>query len=494
MLAFLGAVICIIASIAPGSPGSVPGAENEAGALLATQSGAGAARGADTGRAGIPAPTPSQGTAIDPGAGKASVSSRLGYGSDSFIGTASRFLCLPLAQDCPSPSIREDLLLLRSTADHLRQMVIQQEKQIASDQQTIRELTSKLSQCENGQELSFFQNNPEEYAWDLGRNSLEDGTEESDWTVLDLEQTIHSLKDSIENLEGELLSRGNGSSATLSGVQQVHFYQKMQELEGQLLAKLSELERERSLLQNKSDRQRHRMEEQLQALHQRIDNLEKETTAYKLQESYKISLPVRTNYMFAQMKRSLPELYSLTVCVWLKSKASVGMGTPFSYAVPGQVNEIVLLEWGKKPAELLINDKVARLPLKINDGRWHHVCITWTTRDGQWEAYQDGTRQGSGDNLAPWHPIKPGGTLVLGQEQDMAGGRYDAAQAFVGELAEFNVWDRILTAAEIQSIANCSSDPVGNVLSWEGSGIDLFGGATKWPFQRCSQGTVSRED
>ncbi|XP_072889405.1 neuronal pentraxin receptor-like [Hemitrygon akajei] len=206
MLAFLGAVICIIASIAPGSPGSVPGAENEAGALLATQSGAGAARGADTGRAGVPAPTPSQGTAIDPGAGKASVSSGLGYGSDSLMGTASRFLCLPLAQDCPSPSIREDLLLLRSTADHLRQMVTQQEKQIASDQQTIRELTSKLSQCENGQELSFFQNNPEEYAWDLGRNSLEDGTEESDWTVLDLEQTIHSLKDSIENLESDVSS------------------------------------------------------------------------------------------------------------------------------------------------------------------------------------------------------------------------------------------------------------------------------------------------
>ncbi|XP_055519080.1 neuronal pentraxin-2-like [Leucoraja erinacea] len=511
MLAILGAVICIIASIAPGrSPGAVPGAENAAGSLLANQGGGGAVQGAENeagsllanqgGRGAVHGPETIQGAETGQGA-PAPTSSRasgLGYGSDSLVGTASRFLCLPLAQDCPSPSAREDLLLLRGTAAQLRQMVSQQGRQIATDQRTIRELTGKLSQCEGGQELGFFQNHPEEYAWDLGRNSVEEGAEESETeseqAVLDLERTIHSLKNSIKHLEGELVSRGNASSITLSGSPQDHFYLKIEELEGQLLSKLSELERERALLQNKNNRQRHRVEEQLEALQQRIDHLEKETAAYRLQESYKISLPARTNYMYARMKRSLPELYTLTVCVWLKSKTTAGVGTPFSYAVPGQANEIVFLELGRKPAELLINDKVARLPLRINDGQWHHVGITWTTRDGEWEAYQDGMRQGSGDNLAPWHPIKPGGTLVLGQEQDTAGGRYDAAQAFVGELADFNLWDRILTAAEIRSIANCSSVAVGNVLSWEGGGIDLFGGASKWPFQRCGTSTVSKED
>lgn len=61
--------------------------------------------------------------------------------------------------------------------------------------------------------------------------------------------------------------------------------------------------------------------------------------------------------------------------------------------------------------------QVAQLPLTLSDGRWHHICITWTTRDGFWEAYQDGERLGTGDNLAPWHPIKPGGVIILGQEQ-----------------------------------------------------------------------------
>ncbi|XP_038639850.1 neuronal pentraxin-2-like isoform X3 [Scyliorhinus canicula] len=299
----------------------------------------------------------------------------------------------------------------------------------------------------------------------------------------------------ILNLKGELLTRDNASSTfALSGQPRGHIYLKIHELEAQLLSKLSELEKERSSLQNKGDQQRYRLEEQLEALHQRIDKLEKETAVYKLQEGYKISFPVRTNYMYARMKRSLPELYTLTICLWVKSKGTVGIGTPFSYAVPGQANEMVLLEWGKNPIELLINDKVTRLPLEVKGGEWHHVCITWTTRDGVWEVYQDGKQRGSGENLAPWHPIKPGGTLVLGQEQDVAGGRYDATQAFVGEMAEFNIWDRVLSATEIQNIANCSSSILGNVISWDDSSIDLYGGATKWPFQRCSESKDSGQN
>lgn len=60
---------------------------------------------------------------------------------------------------------------------------------------------------------------------------------------------------------------------------------------------------------------------------------------------------------------------------------------------------------------------MAQLPLSLKDNGWHHICIAWTTRDGLWSAYQDGELQGSGENLAAWHPIKPHGILILGQEQ-----------------------------------------------------------------------------
>lgn len=81
-------------------------------------------------------------------------------------------------------------------------------------------------------------------------------------------------------------------------------------------------------------------------------------SAFKSPDAFKVSLPLRTNYMYGKIKKTLPELYAFTICLWLRSSASPGIGTPFSYAVPGQANEIVLIEWGNNPIELLINDKV----------------------------------------------------------------------------------------------------------------------------------------
>lgn len=81
-------------------------------------------------------------------------------------------------------------------------------------------------------------------------------------------------------------------------------------------------------------------------------------SAFKSPDEFKVSLPLRTNYLYGKIKKTLPELYAFTVCLWLRSSASPGIGTPFSYAVPGQANEIVLIEWGNNPIELLINDKV----------------------------------------------------------------------------------------------------------------------------------------
>lgn len=79
-------------------------------------------------------------------------------------------------------------------------------------------------------------------------------------------------------------------------------------------------------------------------------------------DKFQLTFPLRTNYMYAKVKKSLPEMYAFTVCMWLKSSAAPGVGTPFSYAVPGQANELVLIEWGNNPMEILINDKVGPAP------------------------------------------------------------------------------------------------------------------------------------
>ncbi|KAK2121609.1 hypothetical protein P7K49_002995 [Saguinus oedipus] len=158
----------------------------------------------------------------------------------------------------------------------------------------------------------------------------------------------------------------------------------------------------------------------------------------------------------------------------------VGLPSPTPLPHPWALGLGAPLTWGWGTCV-----QVAQLPLSLKDNDWHHICIAWTTRDGLWSAYQDGELQGSGENLAAWHPIKPHGILILGQEQDTLGGRFDATQAFVGDITQFNLWDHALTPAQVLGIANCTAPLLGNVLPWEDKLVEAFGGATKAAFDVC---------
>lgn len=71
--------------------------------------------------------------------------------------------------------------------------------------------------------------------------------------------------------------------------------------------------------------------------------------------------------------------------------------------------------------------------------------------------------------------------------KDTVGGRFDATQAFVGEMSQFNIWDRVLKAEDIMNIANCSTNMPGNIIPWVDNNVDVFGGATKWPVETCEE-------
>ncbi|XP_010188660.1 PREDICTED: neuronal pentraxin-2 [Mesitornis unicolor] len=383
----------------------------------------------------------------------------------------SRFVCtsMPLA--------------LKATVLQLRETVLQQKETIGSQRDAIRELTGKLSRCEGVDGKSGTGTWKKELG--KGKDTMGDLPRDPAQVIDQLSRTMQTLKDRLESLEHQL--RANVSYAALPNDLREMLQRRLGDLERQLLSKVAELEDEKSLLHNETSAHRQKTETALNALLERVSELEKGHSAFKSPDEFKVSLPLRTNYLYGKIKKTLPELYAFTVCLWLRSSASPGIGTPFSYAVPGQANEIVLIEWGNNPIELLINDKVAQLPLFISDGKWHHICITWTTRDGMWEAFQDGEKLGTGENLAPWHPIKPGGVLILGQEQDTVGGRFDATQAFVGEMSQFNIWDRVLKAEDIMNIANCSTNMPGNIIPWVDNNVDVFGGATKWPVETCEE-------
>uniref|UniRef100_A0A3Q3F401 Chromobox homolog 6a n=1 Tax=Labrus bergylta TaxID=56723 RepID=A0A3Q3F401_9LABR len=262
---------------------------------------------------------------------------------------------------------------------------------------------------------------------------------------------------------------------------------RVEDLEGELERKIKMLEKERQAMRKETHGQHEKINQGIDTVSHRVTELEHSESAWPpFPDGFVLSFPMRTNYMYGLVRKEITEMYAFTACVWLKAKEG-GIGTPFSYSVPGQPNELVLLQGVHNPVELLINDKVAQLPLSLPQDEWQHICVSWTLRDGVWKAYQGGKMKGRGEGLAAWHPIKPGGVLILGQEQDTLGGHFDASQALVGELSQFNLWDRVLKPAEVAALAECSSSALGNIAPWTDHDVDVYGGATKESLDPCKQ-------
>ncbi|CAL4147919.1 unnamed protein product, partial [Meganyctiphanes norvegica] len=59
------------------------------------------------------------------------------------------------------------------------------------------------------------------------------------------------------------------------------------------------------------------------------------------------------------------------------------------------------------------------------------------------------------------------GCLVIGQEQDSFSGGFDSTQTFQGYVAQLNFWSRPLQLEEVEDIAFCKRNLIGDVLSMD---------------------------
>ncbi|KAM9392154.1 neuronal pentraxin receptor a [Pholidichthys leucotaenia] len=546
MVAFIGAVICIIAAVHTGSSRAAaaqrqPPSDNHslypdaaaqtpaAGGSLARPGSLGALHGSETPEA----PTFNVGLS-----GLDGVSGLTGHDP-----TVSRLICTPIpAGECnpknfqqqaddPSLYAGEDWGYLRTKAEELRQTVLQQKDQILTDQRTIRELTGKLSECEKGLDArggGGTANRRGTAAAAAGLRRGKDAVGEARVeqimvrdspasashgghlvpvrAVGELERAITQLTDRIEKLESDIgpfphnqtdssPSGGHGEGRMSGGPERLaesglsagaDGHWRMEDWEEELERKLELLEKERKAMRLETEKQNQEIEHGISKVHHRISGLEEVISGHSFPEGFRLSFPTRTNYMYAVVKHAVPKLRSFTVCLWLRP-AERGIGTPLSYAVPEQPNELALLQGLHTPTELLINDKVAQLPLNLSRGSWQHICVSWTQKGGGWQAYQGGKLKGEGHGLAAGHHIRPGGVLILGQEQDSLGGGFDSSQALVGELSQVGLWDRALSSSQVASLSRCGRITQGSVAPWAENGVEVYGGATKEPGEPCSK-------
>jgi len=154
-----------------------------------------------------------------------------------------------------------------------------------------------------------------------------------------------------------------------------------------------------------------------------------------------------------------------TISTWIKTSNSNSQSL-LSGANASQDNELLFWIRGTKfYPHIKGYNKGLAIP-NIANNQWH--MLTWTRELSENCIYVDG-------NLAQCRTGFPTGALsidsgglILGQEQDRVGGRFDRRQDFEGQIDELLIWNHVSSAQEIQEIYNNQVA----LKNWDGTARD----------------------
>ena len=103
------------------------------------------------------------------------------------------------------------------------------------------------------------------------------------------------------------------------------------------------------------------------------------------------------------------------------------------------------------------------------DGLWHHVCISWTNKNGFWKLFVEDVIIDSGSQFQTGHVIRGGGVIIIGQHQDVFPGDpngFQHSRGFVGRISGINLWDFNVPQHELLRMSQTCGVGIGNVLQW----------------------------
>ena len=149
-------------------------------------------------------------------------------------------------------------------------------------------------------------------------------------------------------------------------------------------------------------------------------------------------------------------LSNVTTAFWIKT-SKTGKQAIFSGATSGNNEEYLLYFTSHTQILFFLGESpssyVAWTITSIANGQWHHVAVVRDDTNNMVTLYIDGVSQGAkAATLNPLSIVANG--LVIGQEQDAVGGGFDPVQAFAGDLDDVRIYNRALSAAEIQALAS----------------------------------------
>ncbi|XP_010902628.2 carbonic anhydrase 6 [Esox lucius] len=196
-----------------------------------------------------------------------------------------------------------------------------------------------------------------------------------------------------------------------------------------------------------------------------------------------LHFPERNTRSYAMAHLAHPmDLHSFTACMHVKTPP-VGIHTVLSYSSQGKDNEL-MISIGYEVG-LWIGNEFVNLPHNFHSHEWANYCVTWSSHSGGADLTINGL-VGEEQYIRGGYTLSPAGVFILGKDQDGFLGISDA-DAFMGYMTDINVWDYVLTAAEIREQRSCDNKvPLrGNVFSWGVTPLSLYGGVQLETDYRC---------
>lgn len=188
------------------------------------------------------------------------------------------------------------------------------------------------------------------------------------------------------------------------------------------------------------------------------------------------------SYALARLSHPM-DLDAFTVCMHVLPQMD-SVNTVLSYSSNSHENELMISI--DSEVGLWIGNEFLNLPHNYRSRDWVNYCITWSSHTGGTDLWVNGM-VGEQRYLKTGYNISPGGVLILGKDQDGMLG-ISNTDAFVGKMTDVNVWDYVLTTADIRNQMSCESNStmVGNVFSWGTTPLSMYGGVQLDTQYRCS--------
>ena len=88
---------------------------------------------------------------------------------------------------------------------------------------------------------------------------------------------------------------------------------------------------------------------------------------------------------------SIPTMTSFTIALFVRADSAYQSGTLFSYSVPNEPNDTIILSFTESQVQLAIKDEVVSADIKLADGLWHYLGVIWDGDTGNASVYIDKT-------------------------------------------------------------------------------------------------------